>query len=95
MLGVDDGGMMNGVEVPKPRHAMKGAVDEVLHEVGQEHDRDDLDAVVELPHRRLDPRLRGDGGAIGPIISGPSSIDRENNRFRLKFIMPGGYILKS
>jgi hypothetical protein len=29
---------------------------------------------------------RGDGGAIGPIMSGPSSIDRENNRFRLNVI---------
>jgi 4a-hydroxytetrahydrobiopterin dehydratase len=33
---------------------------------------------------------RGDGGLT---TSGPSSIDREKSCFRLKFIMPGGYIL--
>jgi len=26
---------------------------------------------------------RGDGGASGPTISGPSAIDRENQRLRL------------
>jgi len=26
---------------------------------------------------------RGDGGATGPIISGPRSLDRENQRLRL------------
>jgi hypothetical protein len=31
---------------------------------------------------------RGDGGALGPTRSEPFSIDRENQRFRLKFIMP-------
>jgi hypothetical protein len=31
---------------------------------------------------------RGDGGAIGPTRPEPSSIDRENQRFKLKFIMP-------
>jgi len=27
---------------------------------------------------------RGDGGASGPTVSGPSVIDRENQRLRLK-----------
>src|SRR5471032_1504749 len=35
---------------------------------------------------------RGDGGAIASTRSGPA-IDRENNRFRLKFIPPNGYIV--
>jgi hypothetical protein len=31
---------------------------------------------------------RGDGGALGPTRSEPSSIDREKRCFRLKFITP-------
>ena len=34
--------VMDGVEVPQPRHAVESAVDPVLHQVGEEHDLHEL-----------------------------------------------------
>jgi hypothetical protein len=39
--------------------------------------------VISVILRRIE---RGDGGPIGPMTSGPSTIDRENNRFKSKAI---------